>query len=231
MPPNEPTVFVVDDDQAVCESLAWLLESQGLAVETCTSAEAFLETYRDRPGCLVLDIRMRGLSGLELQERLAAAGQSIPVIILTGHGDVPMAVRALKAGAVDFLEKPVPDQVLLERIHQALERDRQTWDMRREQADLAARLRSLTRREREVLTHVVGGKANKQIALQLGIAEKTVEAHRKHVMRKMGVHSTVELVRLVLSQPENAALAPPASPPPLAPPPPSSPPPSWAGGK
>lgn len=201
----EPRVFVVDDDEAMCEALQWLLESEGLPVETYHSAEAFLETYHPRqPGCLVLDVRMRGMSGLDLQAYLAQKELGIPIIIITAHGDVPMAVRAVQGGAVDFLEKPVSDQVLLKRIRHALEIDAQARQELRQRADTAARLETLTPREREVMDLVTAGKASKHIATVLGIAEKTVEVHRKRVMHKMGVHNAVDLVRLVIADGEHA---------------------------
>jgi two-component system response regulator FixJ len=197
MPPTEPTVFVVDDDEAMCEALQWLLESAGLRVRTYDSAEAFLEHYQPgQPGCLVLDVRMRGMSGLELQSRLVQGGFGIPVIIITGHGDVPMAVRAVKSGAVDFLEKPVNDQVLLERIRHALELDARLQKVLRQRSDIAARLARLTQRERQVMDLVVACKMNKQIAAQLGVSEKTVEVHRRRAMRKLEVRSTAEFLRL-----------------------------------
>lgn len=196
---SEPIVFVVDDDPAIRESLANLLESRGLRVRTYPSAEAFLAAYDPRePGCAVLDVRLRGMSGLELQARLARDGNSLPVIILTGHGDIPMAVRAAKAGAVDFLEKPVNDEVLLQRIHLALEQERRTRPDRRRDHEVAARVADLTPREREVMDLIVAGLPNKQVATRLNITEKTVEVHRRRVLHKMGVHSAVDLVRLVL---------------------------------
>lgn len=198
-PPPDPTVFVVDDDEPMCEALQWLLESDGLKVRTFHSAEAFLVAYQsDMPGCLVLDVRMRGMSGLDLHKILRERGVSIPVIMITGHGDVPMAVRAVQAGVIDFLEKPVDDKLLLERIHTALRLDQQKRRRAHQLRDLRERLATLTAREREVKDHVVAGKPNKQIAQELGIAEKTVEVHRKRVMHKLGVHSAVELVRLII---------------------------------
>ncbi len=195
----EPIVFVVDDDPAICESLANLLESRGLRVRTYPSAEEFLAAYDPgQPGCAVLDVRLRGLSGLELQARLARDGNSLPVIILTGHGDIPMAVRAAKSGAVDFLEKPVNDEVLLQRIHLALEQERRTRSHRRQDHEVAARVADLTPREREVMDLIVAGLPNKQVAIRLNITEKTVEVHRRRVLQKMGVHTAVDLVRLVL---------------------------------
>ncbi len=197
---DAPTVFVVDDDADLCEALRWLLESDGLEVETYTSARSFLEACSsDRPGVLALDVRMRDMDGLELQAYLTAHGFQIPVIILTGHGDVPMAVRALKAGALEFFQKPVHDQALLNSIHRALRNDAENRRKRAAHEVIAARHATLTPREREVLNLVLVGKANKRIAAELCVSEKTVEVHRKHVMRKMQAGSVVELVHIVLS--------------------------------
>ena len=197
---GDPTVFVVDDDADLCEALRWLLESDGLKVETHTSAQSFLEAYRpERPGVLALDVRMRGMDGLELQERLVAHDFDIPVLILTGHGDVPMAVRALKAGALEFLQKPVNDQALLDCVHRALRIDAENRRKRVAKEVILARLTALTTRERQVMDLVVAGNANKQIAELLRVSEKTVEVHRKHVMEKTRADSVVELVRIVLS--------------------------------
>jgi len=194
------TVFVVDDDPAVRQSLHWLIESVGLAVKTYETANEFLEQYNpNTQGCLVLDVRMPGLSGLDLQERLASKHIEIPTIVITGHADVPMAIRAIKAGALDFIEKPFNDQVLLERIGQALALDAKIRQSQHERAEIAARLESLTAREREVMQMVVDGKANKVIADQLGVSQKTVEVHRANVMKKMQVDSLAELVRLALA--------------------------------
>jgi two-component system response regulator FixJ len=199
MESSERTVYVVDDDAVLCEALQALLEAEGLRVETHTSAESFLAARcGHEAGCLVLDVRMRGMSGLELQEHLVQLGATLPVIVLTGHGDVPMAVRAVKAGVVDFLEKPVNDQLLLERIRNALALDAQRRAQRVRRAEAQRRLDSLTAREYEVMERVVAGLANKQIAGELGITEKTVEAHRKHVMDKLAVGGVAELVVLVL---------------------------------
>jgi RNA polymerase sigma factor (sigma-70 family) len=196
----EPTVFVVDDDKELCEGLRWLLESEGLSVETHTSAEAFLDAYDPgRPGCLVLDVRMGGMSGLELQEKLAEQGLSAPVIILTGHADVPMAVQATKAGAVEFLQKPADDQALLDSIQKAIELDAQGRQRQAANAEFAARMNSLTPREREVLELVVAGQANKQVAAELRVSPRTVEVHRKHIMRKLHARSSVDLVRKVMA--------------------------------
>jgi two-component system, LuxR family, response regulator FixJ len=203
---SEPTVFVVDDDTAICEAMQCLLESAGLRVQTFDSAEAFLSAVRpEMPGCLVLDIRMPGMGGLELQARLAREEFPLPVVIVTGHGDIPMAVRAMKNGVVDFLEKPVNDGVLLERIRAALERDRNTRQTRAQHADVAQRMARLTPRERQVLAGVVAGKPSKQIASELGIMEKTIEVHRKHIRHKMGVRCSVDLVRAVMNATDSRA--------------------------
>jgi len=198
--PTEPTVYVVDDDPDLCEALRWLIEADELAVETFTSAQDFLDAYDPgRPGCVVLDVRMRGMSGLDLQKYLSTQDFSLPIIILTGHGDVPMAVRAMKTGAVDFLQKPVSDKVLLDRIYDAIEQDAQNRRRLGQQGRFVECLARLTRRERQVMDLVVAGKPNKWIARELDVTERTIEVHRKHVMKKMQVGSAVELVRLVLS--------------------------------
>ena len=195
---NKSTVFVVDDDQAMRNSLKWLIESVAMQVETFDSADAFIRSYYPgRSGCLLLDVRMPGMSGLELQEYLAQQRISIPVIIITGHGDVPMAIRAMKAGAVDFIEKPFNDE-LLESIRHALQKDEQQRDQQRQRAEIAERLARLTPREHEVMAMVTGGKANKEIAGSLGVSAKTVEAHRARVMEKMEAHSLAELVRMAM---------------------------------
>ncbi|HOW17537.1 MAG TPA: response regulator [Phycisphaerae bacterium] len=197
---SAPTVFLVDDDPAVRESLQWLLESEGLRVEVYASGREFLDRYDpDRPGCLLLDVRMPGLSGLEIQERLAAEPISVPVIIITGHGDVPLAVRAIKAGAVDVIEKPLSHEVLMARIKAALARDAET---RREYAQRRAieeRISRLTPREREIMDLLVKGDSSKEIALRLGLSPKTVETHRVHILEKMQADSHVRLVQMVLS--------------------------------
>ena len=179
--------------------LQWLLESAGLAARTFHSAEEFLGGYPPHhPGCLVLDIRMRGMDGLELQSRLAEHDITLPVIMLTGHGDIAMAVRAVKLGALDFLEKPVHDQLLVQCVRAALELDARRRAQRQQARDIAARLDTLTPREREVMNLVVTGKANKQIAAELQVTEKTIEVHRKRVMQKMGVRSAVALAQLIM---------------------------------
>ena len=195
---TDPTVNVVDDDGAVRNSLKWLIESTGVDVATFASAKEFLNGYDpDRPGCLILDVRLPGQSGLDLQKQLAAQGVSLPVIIITGHGDVPIAVRAMRTGALDFIEKPFDDQVLLHRVRQAIDLDLRNRRERSERAGILLRLALLTPREREVLDRVVHGRANKQIAGDLGISTKTVEAHRAHMMEKMRAESLAGLVQLV----------------------------------
>jgi FixJ family two-component response regulator len=192
------TVFVVDDDVAVRQSLSLLIRSMGLSVESFESAQAFLSSCDpERSGCLVLDIRMPGMSGLEMQEELHRRSIDLPVIFITGHGDVAMAVRAMKLGAVDFIEKPFNDQQLLDRINQALEVDRAARAARAERATLASRIELLSPREREVMDRIVAGQANKVIAIELGLSERTVEIHRAKVMTKTGARSLAELVTMV----------------------------------
>ena len=199
-------VYVVDDDAAVRDGLKWLIESVELQVAPCPSAQAFLEAYdRSRPGCLVLDVRLRGMSGLDLQAELARRDISIPTIVVTGHGDVPMAVRAMKLGAIDFVEKPFNDQELLERIQKAIEGDLQARRGDRERADACALLATLSPREREVLDLLVLGKANKEVADQLGLSTRTVEGHRARLMEKLACGSLAELVRLSLRAESPAA--------------------------
>ena len=197
---KEATVFVVDDDDAMRESLTWLIESVGLNVETYASADDFLKSYYPgRPGCVLLDVRMPGMSGLELQGHLQQQQVNVPVIMITGHGDVPMAVRAMKAGAIDFIEKPFNDEQLLESIRNALSIDDTRRDEQAFKAEIASRLAQLTPRESEVMDMVTAGKSNKEIANTLGVSAKTVEAHRAKVMEKMEAGSLAELVRLVVS--------------------------------
>ncbi|WP_374510511.1 response regulator transcription factor [Niveibacterium sp.] len=196
----EQTVHIVDDDEALRDSLIWLLESEGYTVATYASAEDFLAAWSPAlTGCLLLDVRMPGMSGLELYEKLVAQHATLPVIFITGHGDVPMAVSALKKGAVDFIEKPFNDQDMLRLIGQCLEAERSERTQRRQDAETARRLDQLTTREREVLDLIVAGRLNKQIADDLGISIKTVEVHRARVMEKMGVSSLAELVQMVMS--------------------------------
>ncbi len=192
-----PVVFVVDDDTAVRESLDSLIRSVGLRVETFSSAQEFLRhKLPNAPACLVLDIRMPGRSGLDLQHELAAEERTTPIIFITGHGDIPMSVRAMKAGAVEFLTKPFRDRDLLEAIHQAIERDRITLRRRAELAELRARYDSLSPREREVMGLVVQGRLNKQIAAELGTAQITIKIQRGNVMKKMRTVSVADLVRM-----------------------------------
>ena len=196
---SEPTVFVVDDDQAMRTSLQWLIESTGMQVRTFASADSFLAAYYPgRAGCMLLDVRMPGMSGLELQSYMAREGYRLPVIIITGHGDVAMAVRAMKAGAVDFIEKPFHDEDLLRSIRNALELDQRQRVSRATRAEIAARLAELTPREHEVMAMVTEGKSNKEMAAALGVTSKTVEAHRARVMEKMRAESLAELVRMAL---------------------------------
>jgi RNA polymerase sigma factor (sigma-70 family) len=191
-------VFVVDDDSSVRSSLKFLISTVGLHVETFDSAEAALQKLTpEAPGCLVLDVRLRGLSGLDLQSELAARNCQVPIVFITGHGDIPMTVRAMKAGAVEFLTKPFRDQDLLDAVRVALERARARREQEKEITDLQQRFDSLTSREREVISMVVAGKLNKQIADQLGTAENTIKVHRSRAMDKMHAESVADLVRMI----------------------------------
>ena len=193
----KPTVFIVDDDAAVLKGLSRLLRSAGLAVETFSSSQDFLNHYvPNTPGCLVLDVAMPGLNGLELQKALPTKGDVVPIVFLTGHGDIPMSVQAMKRGAVDFLTKPVNGDDLLQAVRAALEKDRVARQARAEVDEIQQRLATLTPREREVLEHVISGQLNKQTAVDLGTVEKTIKVHRARVMEKMKAHSVAELVRL-----------------------------------
>ncbi len=196
---SEATVFVVDDNAGVRKSLRALLESAGLAVETYDSSDEFLAAYDpERPGCLVLDVRLRHSSGLDLQDDLRRRKAMLPIIVLTGHGNVPTSVRALKAGAVDFLQKPAPPKLLLERIRAALDSDRQARAVSSERAVVTESLDRLTPREREVMEHLLAGKTSKQIAAAMNVSTRTVEGHRRMVLSKMNVSSATQLVRAVL---------------------------------
>jgi FixJ family two-component response regulator len=199
MKDRSPVVFIVDDDEAVRSSLRLLLKSVGLVPTALGSAREFLDKYDPaQPGCLVLDVRMPGMSGIELQETLNRQGAVIPVIFITGHGDVPMAVEAMQAGAFDFLQKPFRDQDLIDRIQRALEKDRASRTALTERSLIQQRLESLTPREREVLTLVTSGKPNKIMAADLGVSQRTVEIHRARVMEKMGASSLAQLVRMMM---------------------------------
>jgi two-component system response regulator FixJ len=193
-----PLVYLVDDDEAVRDSLGFLFRSVGLDSVVFGSALAFLESYDPaRHACLVADIRMPGMSGLELQERLNERRATIPIIFITGHGDVPMAVNAMKSGAADFIQKPFRDQELIDRIHKALESDKVNRERRAESNKILARIALLTPRENEVMQRVVKGQANKVIAMDLGVSQRTVELHRARVMRKLKMRSLAELVHAI----------------------------------
>jgi len=193
-----PVVFVVDDDPSIRSSLKFLMSSVGLQVEGFDSADALLKrNLPDAPSCLVLDVRLRGLSGLDFQRQLAARNCRIPIIFITGHGDIPMSVRAMKAGAVEFLTKPFRDQDLLDAVRIALEKDRERRERKKEVSDLEERYNSLTPREQEVISMVVSGMLNKQIADQLATAENTVKVHRSRAMEKMQAQSVAELVKMI----------------------------------
>jgi FixJ family two-component response regulator len=192
-----PTVFIIDDDRGMRQSMQDLVESVGLRAESFATGEEFLRRKRTNdPSCLVLDVRLPQMSGLDFQRQLAETGVQIPIIFVTAHGDVPMSVRALKSGAVEFLTKPFRDQDLLDAIQQALQRDRAAREQQAEMHDLQVRYRGLTAREREVMTLVVSGMLNKQIASEIGASEATVKIHRGHVMQKMQAGSIVDLVRM-----------------------------------
>ena len=197
MPEPDAIVWVVDDDASVREALRSLIRSAGLRVETLASAQEFLACPRvEAPSCLVLDVRMPRLSGLDLQKRMAEISLQIPIVFITGHGDVPTSVRAMKAGAVEFLTKPFDDQDLLEAIQQAIKRDREARQHQAELGELRARYESLTPREREVMGRVVSGLLNKQVAAELGTSEITIKVHRAQVMHKMHAGSLADLVRM-----------------------------------
>ena len=196
---HEAIVHIVDDDEAICSSLRMLLKSRGIPAASHSSAEAFLAKYDpEQPGCLVLDVRMPGMSGLELQDELNRRGAIIPVIFITGHGDVPMAVEAMQHGATDFLQKPFADQDFAERIQRALALDQRNRAALEQKDQIRARLAALTRRELQVLQLVTLGKANKIIAADLGVSQRTIEIHRAHLMEKMGATSLAHLVRMTM---------------------------------
>ena len=194
---DQPTVFVVDDDASMGEALARLFYSVKLRAEVFASTQEFLQSERpDVPGCLVLDIRLPGLSGLDFQAELAKAGVRIPIVFITGHGDIPMTVRAMKAGAVDFLTKPFRDQDLLDAVAAAIQRDQKRREHENAIADLRAHFASLTAREREIMALVASGLMSKQIAAQIELSEITVKVHRSHLMKKMGARTAADLVRM-----------------------------------
>lgn len=205
-----PTVHVVDDDPAVLSSLQWWLESLEYQVRTYPTAEEFLQHHvPSTPSCVVIDVRMPDMDGLELQQRLAESGACVPVIFLTGHGTIPLAVEAMNRGAVDFLEKPYEKEVLRERIEKALERSRTQDSRQNSLAEIRANYDALTRRQREVLAHVVEGRANKVIAIELGLSEKTIELHRAKMMKRMAADSVAHLVKMwMVLQGEAASVRP-----------------------
>lgn len=197
---HEPCVFLIDDDPAVRTSVSLLLTSMGHPVEAFESAQQFLDAYRDsRPGCIVVDVRMPGLSGLELQGKLKSVGVTLPVIVITGYGDIPMAVKAMQAGAITFLEKPFREQELWENVQKAIELDSESRRRATQRSEWLERLAKLTSAERQVLDRVVAGHPNKQIAAELGVSQRTIEVRRANVMRKMQVASVVELARAMQS--------------------------------
>ena len=211
MTAEEATVFIVDDDASVCKALKRLVQSMGFKVVIFDSAKAFLENvFHERPACLVLDVRMPGMSGIELQEQMRNAGISIPIIFITGHANVSMSVEAMKAGAVDFIEKPFEDQKLLNAINRAIKKDRKFINEFAMVKILQQRIDSLTPREHEVFVLVVAGMLNKQIAFDLGMSEKTVKVHRARVMKKMNAGSLADLVRMAdkagLYEPDSQAM-------------------------
>ena len=202
-----PTVFLIDDDQAVRDAVGLLLRATGLIVESFASATDFLKSADGirRPGCLLLDVRMPGMSGLDLQKQLQEQGHHIPIIFMTGHGDIPMATRAMKAGAFDFIEKPFQGQTLLARVREALERDARELRRQAQRSEAAARLARLSPREREVLERVAAGQYNKVIAAELGISLSTVEIHRKRVMEKLEADSLSDLIRTLALREETGS--------------------------
>ncbi|AXS84873.1 response regulator FixJ [Marinobacter sp. Arc7-DN-1] len=200
MTDTQQTVYVVEDDEAVRDSLELLLKSDGKPVRPYESATAFLKDYSDKmTGCIVLDIRMPGMDGMELQKKLNERHSILPIIFVTGHGDVPMAVDAMKEGAVDFIQKPYREEALLEKIEAALKQDLEQRKSLDEKQEIIRRIKSLTPREHEIMDRMIAGQANKVIAIELEISQRTVEIHRSRVMHKMGTHSLAHLVRMALS--------------------------------
>lgn len=195
---DDAIVFVVDDDEAVRQSTAWLIESIGLKVNTYVSADEFLENYNNESGCIVMDVRMPGMSGLEAQEEMKNRGITLPLIFITGHGDVPMAVRALKRGAFDFIEKPFNDQLLLDAVQRGLKQNSEAQESLIRNESIDRRIASLTPREHEVMLRVTEGKPNKVIAHELNVSIKTVEVHRARMMEKMEASSVAELVKVTM---------------------------------
>jgi len=203
---DQGTVFIVDDDDPVARSLKRVVESAGRCVRVFSTAEEFLEEYQGEPGCLLLDVRMPGMGGLELQDRLLASGAALSIVFMSGHGDVPMASKTLRKGAVDFLQKPFRDEALLDRIEEALERTHEQRHARESREESAERLGRLTDREQEISSLLVRGKTVKEIAYGLGLSPKTVQVHRANILEKTGTRSLVELTRLVLvTDPETDA--------------------------
>lgn len=197
---SDPTVFIIDDDDAVLDSLSVLLETGGFSVKAFASANAFLAAVQQSwRGCILTDVRMPGMDGLELQEKIAERGLNLPVVVMTGHGDVPIAVRAMKAGAIDFIQKPFDEETILDGIRRAMARSEQVRSQEAASTEVRGRLATLTTREREVLDNLVDGHPNKVIAFNLGISPRTVEIHRARVMEKMRARSLSELVRMTLS--------------------------------
>ena len=200
-----PTVFVVDDEEAVGDSIAMLLRTVGLATRVYRDARVFLQEYRpDQPGCLLLDVRMPRMSGLELQQELVARHVTLPVIFITGHGDVPMAVEAMRAGAMDFIQKPFNDDELIRRVQKALEEDAHERELLQRHEEIERRWGGLTPREREIALRIADGEANKRVAAELDISARTVELHRARILQKMGVRSLAQLVRMVVALKDKA---------------------------
>lgn len=203
---SQKTIFVVDDDDAIRDALGMLLDSVGLKHAMFATATEFIESHTaDDTGCLVLDIRMPGMSGIELQHELQQRGSSLPIIFITGHGDIPLAVEAMRNGAVDFIRKPFREQELLDRIHEALEQETGTRQRQAIQEELSGRISSLTDRESQVFHRIANGEANKVVAIDMGISERTVEVHRANVMKKLGARSLADLVKAQIMHTGNMA--------------------------